>query len=131
MMESVSVKMFEIWSVSQKQLLESHQDQLKAIVQEQKETNASIREVVTLLKDDVATTKAILDHNVQEYDNQVISNEERFKNIFQRNDKIDKILIERAPAWVVFKSFKKGLTIFVSALIIGAASALGGIWYRQ
>ena len=131
MSENVSIEMFKIWADSQSKLLQSLSEDIKTIHQEQRETNNNIRDVVILLKEDVKTTRDILDHHVQEYDQQCDGNDARFRNLFQRQDKIDQILTERAPAWVVFKSFKKGLMIFVSALIVGAASALGGLWYHR
>lgn len=118
MSEGLSIEMFKIWSDSQKELLESFKADLKAINTEQKETNNSIRDVVNLLKDDINTQKQIFSQHVIEYKNHVDSNDVRFKNLFQRQDTIDKILIERAPVWVVFKSFRKGLGIFVTAIII-------------
>ena len=121
MNESVSTAMFKIWSDSQSALLKSLSEDIKAVNAEQKETNANIRDVIDLLKDDINTTKAILNQHIIEYDKHCSDDGIRFKNIFQRQNKIDQILIDRAPAWVVFKSFRKGASIFITAVIIISA----------
>jgi len=118
MSENVSVEMFKIYVDSQSK----HQTILH---QELKETNKNLVSLIEVVREEVNTNKAILGEHILVYNRDKEDYKVRFKNLFKRQDKIDGMLTERAPAWFVFKTLRKGLAIFLTAIIVLLAAFFG------
>ena len=124
MTESVSQAMFKIWADSQEKLLDRLSNDISTISKEQKEINKQLTEIVGLVKDDISTTKSIIEHHIIQYANDRKQIDIRFTNLFQRQDKIDSILLQRQSMWMVFKGLSWIAKIFIIAIIGSIAASL-------
>lgn len=117
MSENVSVEMFKIYVDSQSK----HQTILH---KEIKETNKNLIKLIELVREEVSTNKSILNEHILEYNRDKQDYKIRFKNLFKRQDKIDGILIERAPVFTAYKGVSRGVKIFIGGIILAAAGWL-------
>lgn len=135
MTEHVSVETFKIWTASQKQLQEqsltmqekilSHlANEISTLSSNQKDMTAGMNEIVTLLKEDIAITKSTIEHHMIQYANDREQIDIRFTNLFKRQDKIDKILIQRQSMWIVFKGFSWFVKITVTSGILATITSI-------
>ena len=124
MTESVSQAMFKIWADSQEKLLDRLSNDISTISKEQKEINKQLTEIVGLVKDDISTTKSIIEPHIIQYANDRKQIDIRFTNLFQRQDKIDSILLQRQSMWMVFKGLSWIAKIFIIAIISTIAASL-------
>jgi len=128
MSENVSMQSFKIWADSQEKVLNTIQESNKNIFAGQEKINSNIQQVIELLRDETSTNKAILKQHIFEYNTDKKSIDVRFKNLFKRQDKIDSILLERAPAFFIYKGVSKGVKIFISAMIVLLAGYYAVMW---
>jgi len=117
MTENVTLETFKIWTGSQDRLLDQHSKDIKEI-------NKQLVEIVSLVKDDINTTKSMIEHHIIQYDNDRKQINIRFTNLFKRQDKIDNILLQRQSMWIVFKGFSWFVKITVSGGILATITSI-------
>lgn len=117
MSENVTLETFKIWTVSQDRLLDQHSRDIKEI-------NSQLVEIVSLVKDDINTTKRMIELHIVEYRKDREQIDVRFTNLFKRQDKIDKIILQRQSMWMVFKGLSWIAKIFIIAVIGAIAGSL-------
>lgn len=142
--ENVSVSMFKLWTVSQDKLLNHLALDIESISKENKKTNTNIEKtnenlatLISLLREDLNENKSVLTEHIKESNAEVQQIEVRFKNLFQRQDTIDKILKERAPAWHLisfiiekFKWIGEKASRVIVVIILAIAAASGAPIYK-
>jgi len=125
MTENVTLETFKIWTGSQDRLLDRHSKDIIAIAKEQKEIHKQLVEIVGLFKDDISVTKKMIEIHIVEYTKDREQIDIRFTNLFKRQDKIDKILLQRQSMWMVFKGLSWAAKIIISTgLIVITSSAV-------
>ena len=135
MTENVTLATFKIFADSQKQLqaqsltmqenlLSQLSREISTISADQKQMSAQLTDIVTLLKDDITATKSIFERHIIQYANDREQIDIRFTNLFKRQDKIDKILLQRQSMWMVYKGLSWVAKIFIIAVITAIAASL-------
>jgi len=118
MTENVSLATFTLLLNSQDKLLSQHSIDIKEI-------NEKFVKLVGLVKDDANTTKKMIEIHIIQYANDRKQIDIRFTNLFQRQDKIDKILLQRQSMWLWFQALSwvakiavgGGIAAFVGSLV--------------
>lgn len=123
MSENVTLATFKIWTSSQDRLLDRHSKDIIAIAKEQKEIHKQLVEIVGLFKDDISVTKKMIEIHIVEYTKDREQIDIRFTNLFKRQDKIDKILLQRQSMWMVFKGLSWIAKIAVTGIILTLTSS--------
>ncbi len=124
MTENVTLETFKIWTNSQDRLLDRHSKDIIAIALEQKEIHKQLVEIVGLFKEDISVTKNMIEIHIVEYTKDREQVDIRFTNLFKRQDKIDKILLQRQSMWMVFKGLSWIAKVFIGGLIVAIASSV-------
>ena len=124
MSENVTLETFKIWTGSQDRLLDRHSKDIITTTNEIKEINKKFVELVSLVKDDINTTKKMIEIHIVEYAKDREQIDIRFTNLFQRQDKIDKILLQRQGAWIVFKGLSWIVKIAIGGGIVATVGSL-------
>jgi len=117
MTENVSLATFTLWTNSQDRLLSQHSTDIKEI-------NKQLVEIVSLVKDDINTTKRMIELHIVEYTKDREQVDIRFTNLFQRYDKINKILLQRQSMWMFFKGLSWIAKLTMGGVILAATSSL-------
>lgn len=134
MTENVSVATFRIWADSQKELQKqsltmqesilSHlSSEISTLSSNQKDMTAGMNDIVTLLKEDIVITKSMIEHHMIQYANDREQIDIRFTNLFKRQDKIDKILLQTKSMWMMFKGLSWIAKITVGGVILALTSS--------
>lgn len=124
MSENVTLETFKIWTNSQDRLLDRHSKDIIAIALEQKEIHKQLVEIVGLFKQDINTTKNMIELHIVEYAKDREQIDIRFTNLFKRQDKIDKILLQRQSMWMVFKGLSWMAKLFIGSVTVAIAASL-------
>ena len=111
MTENVSLATFTLWTNSQDRLLTQHSTDIKEI-------NEKFVELVGLVKDDINTTQKLIEIHIVEYKKDREQIDIRFTNLFKRQDKIDKILLQRQSMWLWFLALSWIARLIISSVII-------------
>lgn len=134
MSENVTVETFKIWTDSQSQhqqqsltmqekILSHLANEISTLSANQKDMTAGMNEIVTLLKEDIAITKSMIEHHIIQYANDRDQIDIRFTNLFKRQDKIDKILLQTKSMWMMFKGLSWVAKIAVGGVILALTSS--------
>jgi len=124
MSENVTLATFKIWTNSQDRLLDRHSKDIIAIANETKEIQKQLVEIVGLFKEDINVTKKMIEIHIVEYTKDREQIDIRFTNLFKRQDKIDKILLQRQNMWMVYKGLSWIAKLIVSSGIIAIIGSL-------
>jgi len=128
MSENVTLATFKIWTSSQDRLLDRHSKDIIAIANETKEIQKQLVEIVGLFKEDINVTKKMIEIHIVEYTKDREQIDIRFTNLFKRQDKIDKILLQRQSmyqwfkglSWIV-KTASTGVILTITASLVKLA----------
>jgi len=122
MTENVSLATFTLWTNSQDRLLTQHSTDIKEI-------NEKFVELVGLVKDDINTTQKLIEIHIVEYRKDREQIDIRFTNLFKRQDRIDKILLQRQSMWMVYKGLSWVAKLFIGSFIVAIAGSLVKLAY--
>ena len=124
MTKNVTLETFKIWTNSQDRLLDRHSKDIISIANETKEIQKQLVEIVGLFKEDINVTKKMIEIHIVEYNKDREQIDIRFTNLFQRYDKINKILLQRQTMWMVYKGLSWIAKLIVSGGIIAFIGSL-------
>lgn len=116
MSENVSLATFTLLLNSQDKLLSQHSIDIKEI-------NSQLAEIVLLVKQDISATKGMFEIHIVEYRKDREQIDIRFTNLFKRQDKIDKILLQTKSMWMVFKGLSWVAKFTVASVILALTSS--------
>ncbi len=130
--EFVKKEVFKIWTDTHKELqnqqsdhqnriLQSLSEEIKRIADESKETNKNVEQLIEILKEDNQLTRRILDQHIVEYENNLKKYDQKFINLFKRQDAHDRIILESTPVWKFWSSLSKKAKTLLSAVILAVA----------
>ena len=125
--ESVSVEMFKIWADSQSSLINALTDEMKVLSGEQRNATGELKQTNSLLRDDINTTKAILNQHIKEYNYYKLENNKRFTQVFKRQDKLVETLESREGVYTAAKYIKWVIGI----MLVGGLTASGAHIYDK
>jgi hypothetical protein len=91
---------------------------------EQKEIHKQLVEIVGLFRGDINVTKNMIELHIVEYTKDREQIDTRFTNLFKRQNKIDKILLQRQSMWMFFKGLSWIAKIFIIAIVSAIAASL-------
>lgn len=122
--ENVSVREFETWVNHHTVIQEQHNAQLKEMARELKESNEINRQTVSLLREDVAATKLMIQHHIDTYSEDKRRNSETFSSQSERIKNIEETLKEREGVFRLGAALKWIFGIMIAGALTAAGAAL-------
>ena len=115
--ESVSVREFERWARLNTDMQKQHNEELKSVSKELKESNEINRQTVSLLREDIATTKVMMQAHIDVYNTDKIKNSETFSKQDKRIDNVEETLKEREGVYNLATKIKWALAVITTGFL--------------
>lgn len=122
--ESVSMSEFKRWVQHHTKVQEQHNAELKEMARELKESNEINRQTVSLLREDVAATKLMIQHHVDTYTEDKRRNSETFSSQAERIKNIEETLKERESVFRLGAGLKWAFGVIIAGALTAAGAAL-------
>ena len=118
---SVSESEFARYTNQQIEIQKEHRAELKEHRKELKQLHGEVKETNQLLREDIATTKAMVDNHIQAYNSDQDRNHETFAELDKRVDNVEKTIKDQESAYRVASIIKWAIVI----VLTGALGASG------
>ncbi len=123
---AVSVREFEAWVKHQAIMHEQHSKELNKIAESINTTNSRIQETIVLLRDDVSTTKHLVESHINAYNNDKQRNHETFTKINDRVSAVEETIREQAGVYHSAKAIKFVAIIIITSVCMAWGANLAG-----